>query len=210
MNKPIQLIVEVLHGNVLINDSPVKLVKQASPIDQTPCITIDDSGGAVVLQKHITNKLVNGEPVQVLRERKNTTIQIQVWCDTEKERETITNQITQLFNRVQTDHYMYCQQYNNGECETLEKECQARNNTTNKRGAKQQCPYPTKYQYSNLFSKYDIIRNTFNLEPPFTLDDTTTKQPVLRSIYKLTMTYHTDYIIGGNTIHDLKPGEELL
>lgn len=209
MIKPIQLIVEVLKDNVLINDSPVKLVKQVSPIDKTPCITIDDSGGAVVLQKHITNKTLNNKPVQVLQERKNTTIQIQVWCDNESQRETITSQITELFYKMQTDHYMYCQQYDNGECLNLKKECQAINNT-NKRGVKQQCPYPMKYQYSNLFSKYNIIRNTFNIEPPFTLDDLSTKQPVLRSIYKITMTYYTDYVIGGNTINDLIFDEELL
>lgn len=198
MIKPISLIVDVLRNNVSVSGKPVKLVKQASPVDQTPCMSIDDSGGAVVLQKHITNRYHDG--ASVLRERKNATLQINVWCNSERERESITTQVQTLFYMMQSDHYKFCQ---NTSCDCVIP-------ASDKRGSKNQCPKPDELGYKNLFTKYDIIRNTFNVEPPFSLDDRTLQQPVLRSIFKVSMTYYTDYIIGGNTINELYFDEELL
>lgn len=147
---------------------------------------------------------------QVLQERKNATIQIHVWCNTEKEREDLTSQIQNLFYQMQSDHYRYCQNYNNGTCNHLDADCEAVNNQSHMRGCKNQCPHPSEYGYCNLFSKYHIIRNTFNLDPPFSLDDLTTTPPTLHSIFKCTMTYYTYYTIGGNTIQNIHFNEELL
>lgn len=147
---------------------------------------------------------------QVLQERKNSTIQIHVWCNTEKERESICNQIQTLFYQMQSDHYRYCNNYNDGVCKYLQGDCKAVDNNSNMRAVKNQCPQPTEYEYCNLFSKYHIIRNTFNLEPPFSLDDLTTTPPTLHSIFKCSMTYYTYYNIGGNTIQNINFNEELL
>lgn len=185
-------------------------MKQSSPIDQTPCITIDDTGGVAVFQKHITTRKVDQEMKQVLQERKNATVQIHVWCDSEKEREEINNQIMTLFYQMQTDHYMFCTNYEEGVCKYLETACPSIDDSSNMRTSKNQCPNPKEYGYCNLFKKYHIIRNTFNLEPPFSLDDLTTTRPTLHSVFKCTMTYHTYYTIGGNTIQDIIFNEELL
>lgn len=212
MITPTKLIIEVLKDNIILNNIPIRLIKQTSPIDRTPCITIDDTGGIATTQKHITNITINQKPVQAIMEKKNTTMQIHVWCDNEHDREEINNQIQNLFYQMQSDHYRFCQNYikNTGNCKYLQGTCQAKNNISDKRGVKKQCPEPTSYGYMNLFTKYHIIRNTFNLEPPFTVDDLSTKQPVLHSIFKCSFTYHTYYNIGGNTINNLIFDEELL
>ena len=81
MITPTRVIIEILKDNIILNNTPIRLIKQTSPIDRTPCITIDDSSGIATTQKHITNRTINNKPVQALMERKNTTIQIHVWCD---------------------------------------------------------------------------------------------------------------------------------
>lgn len=212
MITPTRVIIEILKDNIILNNTPIRLIKQTSPIDRTPCITIDDSSGIATTQKHITNRTINNKPVQALMERKNTTIQIHVWCDNEQDREEINTQIQNLFYQAQSDHYRFCQNYikSNGNCKYLQGTCQGKNNISDKRGVKKQCPEPASYGYMNLFTKYHIIRNTFNLEPPFSVDDLSTKQPVLHSIFKCSFTYHTYYNIGGNTINNIIFDEELL
>lgn len=70
MITPIHLIIEILKDNIILNNTPIRLIKQTSPIDRTPCITIDDSSGIATTQKHITNRTINNKPVQALMERK--------------------------------------------------------------------------------------------------------------------------------------------
>ena len=56
MIKPLQVIVKILQGKIILDDSTdVRIVKREYPIDKTPCVTMDNSGSTII-QKNITNK----------------------------------------------------------------------------------------------------------------------------------------------------------
>lgn len=219
MITPIRFILDVLYGNLykMSDDGGgvIPVIKRSYPLDKTPCITLDDSGGSNTLTKHFTNiplplpethpqkeDYPESMPQQVLVDKRQSTVQINVWCDTENEREHINNQIMDLFYKAQTDHYRFCKQYNNQECNTLQDTCKAIN-AIDKRGVKNQCPKPEEYKYCNLFHYHHIIRPTFNIENPFALDDLSTERITLRSIFKVTMVYYDYYTLGGDIINDL-------
>ena len=225
MITPIKFILTILHNNL---NKPVEdgggiipVIKRSYPLDKTPCVTIDDSGGSTTLTKHFTNKPLplptnhpqkkdypDYTPQQVLIDKRQSTIQVNVWCDTENEREYINNQILNLFYQAQTDHYRFCKQHMLGNCKTLQEPCKAIKGT-DKRGIKNQCPSPKEYHYQNLFTRYHIIRPTFNIENPFSLDDLGTEKVVLRSIFKISMVYYDYYNVGGNLVNDLIISDEL-
>jgi len=212
MIPPLQAVRKILWGNVILNDGrKVPVIKRSYPYDKTPCITIDDSGGSKFIDRFIVNEkypLSNNHPQfnqeepflkypqQVLREYYETTLNINVWCDTESEREELNNKIIQLFYEAQSDHYKFCTNYNDGECASQDTHCFARH-FLNNRSVKKQCPNPLIYNYENVFKKYNLIRASFHLNQPFSLDDTNTKNEVLRSVLKLDTGYYIDHIIGG-------------
>lgn len=224
MIKPLKAIIEILQGRIILEDSTdVRIVKREYPIDKTPCVTMDNSGGTAIIQKHITNKdyrLSESHPQydpnnpektisqQVIREERSIDVELNVWCDDEDQREEICNKIADLFYKVQSDHYTFCQNYNNGNCLTLDNECAV--TQLSYRGIKSQCPKPKEYHYKNIFNTYDIIRASFDVAPSYILDDLTTTPPVLRSIITVSFSYYEYYNIGGAVSEHLHVDEELL
>ena len=224
MIKPIRAIIRMLQGRVILEDSTdVRIVKRDYPIDKTPCITIDNSSGTAVIQKNITYKdfrIPEDHPQydkdnpnktisqQVIREERNITLDLNVWCDDEDERDEISEKIRQLLYQVQSDHYTFCKNYNNGNCTFLEGSCQVDNTTM--RGVKGQCPKPKDYHYENIFNTFDIIRATFDVAPPYIFDDLTTNPPTLRSIIRVSFSYYNYYNIGGAVSKTLNVNEELI
>jgi len=224
MIKPIHAIIKMLQGRVILTDSTdVRIVKRTYPIDKTPCITIDNSGGTAIINKHITNKdyiIPTNHPQydqehpnktisqQVIREERNISLDLNVWCDDEDQRDEITELISKIFYQVQSDHYTFCQNYNDGNCTYLKTACKVNDNSI--RGIKKQCPKPKEYHYQNIFNAYDIIRATFDVAPSYILDDLTTTPPVLRSIIRVSFSYYEYYKIGGAVSENLNVDEELL
>lgn len=224
MIKPIRAIITMLQGRIILQDTTdVRIVKRTYPIDKTPCITIDNSSGTAIIQKHITNKeypIPETHPQydeqnpnqtisqQVIREERSIDLDLHVWCDSEDERDEITSIISKLFNQIQSDHYTFCQQYHDGECAYLNRSCQVDDTTA--RGVKKQCPKPKEYHYQNIFNAYDIIRASFDVAPSYILDDATTTPPVLRSIIRVSFSYYEYYLIGGAVSENLNVDEELL
>lgn len=215
MIKPMRAIIKMLQGKILLQDGTnVRIVKREYPIDKTPCITIDNSGGTAIVQKHITNR---DYPIpdthqtinqQVIREERTITLNLQVWCDNEDQREEICQKIQEIFYQIQSDHYHHCLQYQDGGCAYLNGSCQV--NTDTFRGVKNQCPKPKEYGYENLFTRYDIIRASFDVAPSYIMDDLTTTPPVLRSIIPVSFSYYEYYKIGGAVSEHLIVNEELL
>ena len=223
MIKPIHAIIRILQGKVILRDgTDVRVVKREYPIDKTPCITIDNSSGTAIIQKNITNKeyiIPSDHPQynpqnpsatisqQVIREERNITLELNVWCDNEDEREEICDKIRELFYKVQSDHYTYCANYNGGNCTYLKTPCKVNNSF---RGIKNQCPKPQEYHYKNIFTVFDIIRATFDVAPSYILDDLPTTPPVLRSIITVSFSYYDYYNIGGERIDNLSLNEDLI
>lgn len=224
MIKPIQALLKILHNNVILNDGTViKVIKRPYPQDMTPCITIDNSGGTAIIQKNITNKEYiipadhpqydSNDPSQtisqqVIREERRISLELSLWCDTENQRDEIAAKVMELFYKVQSDYYKFCKNYDNGNCLFLDGKCQV--NSSSGRGVKQQCPKPTEYDYENIFKQYDIIRATFDVTPPYILDDLTTNPPTLRSIIEVTFSYYDYHKIGGAVSERLTFNGELV
>lgn len=215
MKKIIYAILKVLQGNIQLTDgTDVRLIQSPPVTDHTPCITIDDSSNTRNLGKYFTNKDMplpvnhpqynQEEPdklwsQQVIAEKRGIDIDINIWCNTEDEREEIINQVRTLFYLAQSDNYRFCQQYNKetGKCSTLDTTCPSCNTPTDKRGAKYQCINPEEYKYANIFTTYDIVRASFDVEPAYNLDEMDHENMILRSVIRVSCDYYDYHRIGG-------------
>lgn len=208
----VKAIRRVLFDNVYYNDEIVPVIKRTYPKDETPCITVDDSGGSAFMERQILDVpyvLQNDHPCydeedpfklypqQVLREYHQGTVNVNVWCDDEFMREDLLRQVELLFHQAQSDYYLFCDNYHNDECAGSGGPCMALLRKEDVRGVKGQCPNPLLYKYKNIFTTYNLIRSSFIMEQPFTLDDLSKTEPVLRSVFKIRSGYYVDHIIGG-------------
>lgn len=220
MIPPVFAVRRVLLDNVKYNGKTIPVRLRSYPYDETPCITVDDSGGSIFINRDITNEdypLPNTHPQfdaespfkkypqQVLREVSTTTLNINVWCDNNPlQREELVKQVSLLFHQAQADYYKFCDNYRDGECAGCGGPCIVELSSSDKRGVKGQCPQPYLYGYKNIFTTYNLIRDSFFVDQPFSLDDLSETEPVLRSVFKLTTGYYVDHIIGGHVSTDLK------
>ena len=95
-----------------------------------------------------------------------------------------------------------------GNCTYLNEKCKVDVNSA--RGVKNQCPKPKEYHYQNIFTTFDIIRASFDVAPPFIMDDLTINPPVMRSIIPVSFGYYEYYCIGGAVSENLNVDERLL
>ena len=213
MIPPLQAIRRVLWGNIVLDGKKIPVVKQGYPYDKSPCVTIDDSGGSVFVDRWIGNveyplpvdhpqydahNPFKMFPQQVLREYYETTVNIHVWANTEDEREQLNNIVSNLVREAQSDHYKFCDNYHDGECTSMGTGCYTEHfNKINSRLIKHQCPKPELYGYKNIFTTYNLIRASFYLNQPYNLNDYSKDSTMLRSVLKLHTGYYTDHIIGG-------------
>lgn len=202
----------ILFDNVYYDDEIVPVKKRTYPYDETPCITIDDSGGSAFMERQIVNDYYPVKsnhpmfdvenpfqkfPQQVLREFHQGRVNVNVWCDDEFMREDLITQVEQLFKQAQSDYFMFCDNYHDGECAGCGGPCVVNLSEPDLRGVKGQCPNPKLYGYRNVFSTYDLIRASFFVDQPFSLDDLSKTEPVLRSVFRVTSGFYVDHVIGG-------------
>jgi len=226
MIPPLQAIRRVLWGNIVLDGKKIPVVKQGYPYDKSPCVTIDDSGGSVFIERDILNVKYplphdhpqfdsqdpfKKMPQQVLREYFETTINIHVWSNTEDEREKLNNIILKLFHDAQSDHYMFCNNYRDGTCAYMDTTCYGEHfSMINSKLIKHQCPKPSVYGYENIFTTYNLIRASFYLNQPYNLNDYSKDNTMLRSVLKLHTGYYTDHIIGGITSNTITLKEDVV
>lgn len=201
MRKPIQAIIYILRNNVYTADGQkVPVIKRNYPLDKTPCINIDDSAGTTTIRKRIYNRKINGQNKESLQIRYRTLLNIHLWCDNENQREELSNRITSLFHKAYLDHHEYCLNFDKetGYCRNLDRTCPTLSNEKHLyKSIKNKCPKPLEYGYENIFTHYDLIKSTWDLQIPFSNDNTNTKPPTLHNIFRLNIEYY-DYVeIGG-------------
>lgn len=200
MIKPIQAILYILRNNVTDDGKTIPVIKRNYPLDKTPCINIDDSASVVTVGKRIYNRKTPNGNKEYLRTHRRTILNIHLWCDSEQQREDLSNQITDLFNKAYLDNHFFCTQYSkqDGVCKTLNRECPSRTNEKHLyKSIKNKCPQPIEYGYENIFTHYDLIKAQWDLQTPFSADNTNTKPPTLHNIFRLNCEYY-DYVeIGG-------------
>ena len=195
---------DLLNGNVKLDDVDViSLVRRLTSEDETPCITIQQAA-----EVQLNRQVMPGKH-EVIMTRNNVEVWINIWANTEEERNYIINQVEHRINQALANHYTTCANYNQGNCDFLEDACAALN-ITNGRTAKSQCPYPKDYNYKSWFIQNKIIKNTFTISGRQDMDELNITQPVLRTLIKLDFDYFRTYDLGGQEIKDIIIDEALL
>lgn len=190
MSKMEDAIVELLQGNISIADENVPVIIRNKPIDKTPCITISQATNSQLQRQY------QHDPYEKIRYKYQCQIWVNIWCDTENERELLVNQIHLVFNQAIANHYLRCSNYDDGICTFWNDVCGALT-VTNGRTAKSQCPNPKENSYTSFFKKNNIIKNTFTVDGETELDELDINPPVLRTQIRVNMDYYDYYYVGG-------------
>ncbi len=195
MNNFERYLVDLLQGNITYNNKNVELRRTFQKQSELPCITLEISSiNTVQVHREL------GTTDNLVYER-SCEANLNLWCNTEDERETISSQILNCFYKEHIGHYMYCSNYENGNCTNIDEPCLATTVETG-RTVKGKCPNPVNLGYQSLTTKHDIISGTVNIEAPFMLDEVGEHPPLLRNVFKCEAAYYEVIPVGG------VPGEE--
>lgn len=201
MNQFEQYLVELLQGHITCNEEIVEVRKTFLPHAELPVITLDLGGGVTTIYSYLD---VSG-PTEKLWYRRKSNITINVWCNTESERETINNQILDCFYRERVNHYMYCTQYQDGRC-SYGGNCKV-STIHNSRTAKNKCPHPERYGYHSISEKYYIVPGEIIVEPPFDMDEEQEHPPILRSVFSCNALFEEPVVEHGVSVDEINNGD---
>ena len=207
MNKLEEYIVGLLQGKLEYNDKSVQVRRQFNNIDDDlPVVTLDITS-VDTEQVHRVPSLSNfvevGDNIDSVVYERTAEMSINLWCNTEEEREAISSQIEYCFKREQSGHYTYCTQYNDGNCETTQSICSATLEET-ARAMKNLCPYPCENKYQSLSSHCNIIQGSLDLESPVMLDEYDKHPPLLRNMFRVHASYYDVYNAGGELLREVR------
>lgn len=186
LNKLEQFIVELLQGNLFYEGAAVPVVSEFNPDPRRPVITLDLGAGPTTERVH--REITDKEQVYYYRK---ATININLWCDEVTQRQEISNNLINLFYKQQADNYIFCTNYKNGNCQTLQRECPASSTI------KEKCPDPLNNNYENLATKFNIIHGCVDIKPPYFLTDTADHPPIYRAVFTAEAEYIDIYDAGG-------------
>lgn len=195
MIEPEKFVLDVLQGR--LNDStgnPVRLIQQPPQYNNIPTITIDNSAGAEILSQNRQNIIIDEEPQEVIETKYDIDIRLDIWALNEDDRQTLIDQVQVCFFKAISDHYTYCTSYMDGSCDCV---VNATEYELDKRAIKNQCPLPQTLPYENLFTKYNIDLQTFNLSLPYNLDELEETETILRTRFNIRFDWTDYYFIGG-------------
>lgn len=213
-----EAVYKLLNGKIVYNNTDVPVLTRYQPLDNKPCITISqtsnsDKGQSYKGQYNLplptshpqydSNNPSKLYPQQVLRDTYESGLQVNLWCDTEEERDSIVKQLHLEFKHLLTDYYTQCVNYHNGECSTINMACPV-NTKINHHTIKGQCPNPTKYNYQGLLEKYYIQPISVTINQGFNQDELDNTPPLLRTIIQVNMTYYTYHTLGGLVPTDIR------
>lgn len=184
MNKFERYIVDLLQHHITYDNREVQVRRQFNDIEDLPCITLSVAG--VSTEKVYAMKTDTSEEAQYER---RATIDINVWCNTEEERESITEQVMQCYMKEQMGDYTYCSRYDDGFCESLGEQCPVpQGNSVRRR--KGLCDHPVERDYEPLWKRCGIIEGSMNIEPPVMMDEYDVHPPLLRSRFGCEASYY--------------------
>lgn len=187
----------LLKNKIFYNGRHVPVIRRYAPIDQTPCITIMQAD-----ENFKRRRYVEIDHIQHIEKKYTSDIWINVWCNTEHERQSIIESVKNQILKAEANHFNTCKNYNQPCCQLLKSECLALNQI------KKQCPI--KDMYSSFFKTNNIVKNTFHINSITDLDELEYETPILRTIFKLQMDYHTYYPIGGELFEEIIIDGDLL
>lgn len=191
MYKMEKAFLELLKNNIKIDDVDVPVIRRPAPLDQTPCITIQQ-----VDEYFLRKRIIQINNIQYLEKEYRADLWINLWCNTENERQDILQQIEHRILQAEANYYTTCSNYHEGMCSAINDECLTLTRNTG-RTLKGLCPDTD--IWCSFFKHHHIKRSKFYINSRTDLDELNTTQPILRSILKLKMDYSTYYPIGGIT-----------
>lgn len=202
MNTGMDFLLHLFYNRIILdNNDTLPIIKKPYPVDKTPCITFDEQDTRLI-EKYFTY-----EPQEYLNRIYDTDIVVNIWCDSEDDRQNILDQIHTLFNYLETDNYQLCANYDDGTCIYLKDVCPVPSSDKG-RCMKHQCPEPEEYKYCNLFTFYNVYRNTLNVNEGVDNDEYDRKPPLLRTMIKTSFRYLTKYCNDGKISETLNYKEE--
>ena len=196
-------VIDLLRGYLDISNDKIFTGGRYKPIDVSPCVTVQQASEVNLSGNHMPGA------TESIKLKYDAEVWINVWCDTDEQRDSLVEQIELRIFQALSNHYTTCAKYNEGNCDFLEDEC-ATLNVTNGRTAKNQCPYPNEYGYCNWFKKNQIIKRTFAISGKQKMDELNLSKPILRTLIKLEMNYYKLHEVGGHAIGNLIVDEDLL
>lgn len=172
--------------------------------DLTPCVTIQ-----LADERFIRRDIVEMDQVQYTRKLYSANLWINIWCNTEQERQQLIDDITLRFNQLEASHYSTCNnfQFDGSICSKSKNVCEALTSQCN-RAEKKQCPNVE--DFVSFFEANNIPLGTFHVNSVTNLDELDESEPLLRTIFRLEMNYYQFYKIGGRAFNSFTIHEELL
>lgn len=171
--------------------------------DITPCVTI-----LLADESFIRRRYIEMDNIQYIQKRFNAELWVNVWCQTEEQRQELIESINARILQAESNHYTTCSHYLEGNiCAETNNPCEALTLNTG-RTVKNQCPNLEIYQ--SFFKQNHIPKRTFHINSVINMDELDISETLLRTIFKLSMDYLSYHTIGGKTIEDLTILEEVL
>ena len=195
MIEPENFILDVLQARLTDSEgNPVRLIQNPPAYNNMPTLTIDTSASNAVLERNKTNIQIDGEPQEVIETKYDIDIRLDIWALSEDDRQTLIDQVQVCFFKAISDHYTYCTSYMDESCNCIVNDDEYE---FDKRASKNQCPCPNQLPYENLFTKYNIDLQTFNISLPYNLDELEETEAILRTRFNISFDWTDYYIIGG-------------
>ena len=214
MNHIKKTFVKILRDKIYVDDKLIPVVVKDYPLDKTPCITIGgfnrDRGNHRRQQVNVLRPLSKHHPLYDPKypERryphsaeysvKKYEIMINVWCNTEKERELIIDQIYDCLFYCMNLHYMFCVRFDPKTklCETSNEICEA---ITDKgyHGLRGVCPSHHNHPL-NIMSQNGIIKNSVHISPHYENDSRDKREPLKHSVIEVSLDYKRIKVIRSN------------
>lgn len=195
MIEPENFILDVLQARLTDSEgNPVRLIQNPPAYNNMPTLTIDTSASNAVLERNKTNIQIDGEPQEVIETKYDIDIRLDIWCLDEDTRQTLIDQVQVCFFKAISDYYTYCTSYMDESCDCVVNDSEYE---FDKRAVKGQCPCPNQLPYENLFTKYNIDLQTFNISLPYDLDELEESEAILRTRFNISFDWTDYYVIGG-------------
>lgn len=229
MNKVKKTFLKILQNKIIYDDDIVPVVIKDYWYDTTPCITISGFDRTKRSPRQRSTECHPLPPTHPLYDEENPykryphlvetigrsyEIWINIWCNNEKERELITNQVKDCLFYCINHHYTYCVNYDETsiKCLYTEEICEAITDT-GYHGLRGECPHTKENKYCNILTKNGIKRNTIQIGADYEKDEYNHKPPLKRTIIEITFDYNDKRIFPSNPTNCLITeinGEEII
>lgn len=192
MNPLEKSFIDLLRDNLCVSNDKIFTGNRLKVEDASPCVQINLAAENSVRRTYeeITCK-------QYIKKEYSAELWINIWCNSEEQRETLINQIENRINQALANHYTTCPFYTEINCSKTNERCEALT-SHGYRANKKQCP--NLELYKSFFKYNNISKRTFKVLSITNLDDLTLSEILLRTIFKLEMNYFKYYEIGGRPL----------